>query len=463
MSEFHSTLSRRDFMKGLGLAGAGIGLAAAPVFHDLDEVLSSPDAKWKRPWWVKSVTEPTVEIDWSKVSRFDMTKKPTTARIRWPENRKQHLSDIMLDWVHKNTNPNWKIDGWTERGGYPGTTRDMALEYASGYGSFNTNPFPSKFLGWDKDSKSFTPEQVGYPKWQGTPEESLQMMRVANRYFGGMDIGVVPLDQNSQKLFYANGVAFENVDMPYEVTGKKVIPVSANSQFRHFMVWTSQQCRQLTSHSPSSLGAAALSMSYSRYYLIRSYLQEFLLGLGFQGLDVGSVSHSNPFGVLAGHGENTRTSTIMTSPEHGNMIRAMDRILTNLPLPPTQPIDAGIRKFCYTCKKCAEMCPFGALNLETEPSWERPTNEYPSGWKGWVWDASICPWCCMCMNTCVFTKQSDSAIHDIIKGVVATTPALDGFFKNMDGIFGYGQKDPESWWDADYQKMTQFCIDPINL
>jgi histidinol-phosphate/aromatic aminotransferase/cobyric acid decarboxylase-like protein len=43
MGKFHSTVSRRTFMKGLGLAGAGIGAAAAaaPVFHDLDEV-SSP-------------------------------------------------------------------------------------------------------------------------------------------------------------------------------------------------------------------------------------------------------------------------------------------------------------------------------------------------------------------------------------------------------------------------------------
>ena len=29
MSKFHSVVSRRDFMKGLGLAGAGLGAAAA--------------------------------------------------------------------------------------------------------------------------------------------------------------------------------------------------------------------------------------------------------------------------------------------------------------------------------------------------------------------------------------------------------------------------------------------------
>ena len=47
MSKFHSTVTRRDFMKGLGLAGAGIGAAAAasPVFHDLDEVAASNQAQ----------------------------------------------------------------------------------------------------------------------------------------------------------------------------------------------------------------------------------------------------------------------------------------------------------------------------------------------------------------------------------------------------------------------------------
>ena len=54
MRGFHSTLSRRDFMKGLGLAGAGIGTVAAvaPAFHDLDE-LTSKGTQTQLDWWVK--------------------------------------------------------------------------------------------------------------------------------------------------------------------------------------------------------------------------------------------------------------------------------------------------------------------------------------------------------------------------------------------------------------------------
>ncbi|QBX63425.1 twin-arginine translocation signal domain-containing protein [Dehalococcoides mccartyi] len=76
MSEFHSTISRRDFMKALGLTGASIGVASAasPIFHDLDEVSSSASATWKRPWYVKQTDEPTMEVDWDKLERYDVRK-----------------------------------------------------------------------------------------------------------------------------------------------------------------------------------------------------------------------------------------------------------------------------------------------------------------------------------------------------------------------------------------------------
>ena len=75
MSNFHSTVSRRNFMKGLGLAGAGLGAAAAaaPVFHDLDEMASSSKAEQKWPWWVKQreFNNPTMDIDIDLYQRFD--------------------------------------------------------------------------------------------------------------------------------------------------------------------------------------------------------------------------------------------------------------------------------------------------------------------------------------------------------------------------------------------------------
>jgi disulfide bond formation protein DsbB len=80
MAKYHSTLSRREFLKALGLGGAGLGASAAlgsvapwsgqPV-RDLDEMIASPSATFVRPSWVKEVDKPTVEVNWQGMKRFD--------------------------------------------------------------------------------------------------------------------------------------------------------------------------------------------------------------------------------------------------------------------------------------------------------------------------------------------------------------------------------------------------------
>ncbi len=75
MPTFHSTISRRDFMKIMAVATGGIGAAAAitPVFHDVDELISAGATMQKRPWWVKEreAHNPTTEVDWDIMKRVD--------------------------------------------------------------------------------------------------------------------------------------------------------------------------------------------------------------------------------------------------------------------------------------------------------------------------------------------------------------------------------------------------------
>jgi hypothetical protein len=67
MAVYHGTTSKNVIRKLL----SKIGLGKA---RDLDEVAASPLAQWKRPWWVKTVDKPTVDIDWDVVERFDETR-----------------------------------------------------------------------------------------------------------------------------------------------------------------------------------------------------------------------------------------------------------------------------------------------------------------------------------------------------------------------------------------------------
>lgn len=123
MAKHHSTISRREFMKILGLGGVGLGAAAAagPIFHDLDEVLSSPQADFKRPSWVKEVDKPTVDIEWGMIPRWD------PANMMWAAGLLKALGQKQFEWVFKLKAANeakWLNEN---KAGY--TLRDFALVF----------------------------------------------------------------------------------------------------------------------------------------------------------------------------------------------------------------------------------------------------------------------------------------------------------------------------------------------
>ncbi|MGI2336501.1 MAG: reductive dehalogenase [Dehalogenimonas sp.] len=486
MSKFHSTVSRRDFMRGLGLAGAGLGAASlsAPVFQDLDEVVASTNAdKRFRPWYVKELEaeKPTVEIDWQLSHRSDRTKYfAAAANFTSTVSTTQNILDVLppdvnpaireglsiwpkaqWDYIQKIF-PNWKGN----------TVRDYAMESASsslafydfhtygGYRGYNAAKHKSSsFTGLET---AMTPEELGMAKWQGTPEENLKMVRAAARTFGCEEVGVVELTSNTRKLINANStrgkpINFENVDKASDGTDKTVIP----EKCKYMIVYTNLQPTHLTKRTPSQVGLSANKNSYTRMPIQRVQMQEFLRGLGYQGLQVDGMTQSNPWGTLAGIGEHGREAMNLVSPFYGAMYRGIQRMITDLPLATTQPIDAGVFKFCISCKKCSELCPYGSMPMG-DPMWEHEDpveageNNVIDGhvYKGWRLYNYKCPRCQACQGTCVFSKISDGSIHEVIRGTVATTSVFNGFFRNMDDLFDYGTlKDPETWWDMEEQPV----------
>ncbi|WP_226846671.1 reductive dehalogenase [Dehalogenimonas etheniformans] len=458
MSEFHSTVSRRDFMKGLGLTGVGLGAAslAVPAFHDLDEVSSSTTASWNRPWYVKQIDAPTLEVNWEELKRFDTRD----GKAIEPDEAAKLTSEQMARWdeATRANKPGYRM-------------RDRSLSqaswlYAAGpltYDSFTGPTMNAMFFREFESEKRW----ATLPKWESTPVENSRTLRAALKHFGAYQVSFLPLDDNMKKLIYSYSLApdrslsrpvvFEDVEKAYHSNDKYVIP----NKCKWIINYTVLQSNELSKRTVAPIGTASFGKGYSDLAIMEGFTQQFLKGLGYQGVG-GSTSTSIPvaFGICSGLGESSRASFLI-SPEYGATVRQTTNIFTDLPLEPTKPIDAGIFRFCRTCKKCADSCPSNSINKDSEPSWDCVTGKWNnSGIRGFKNNFSSCLkyWyqgdeigCGICQGSCVYSKTEENAmIHEIVKGTISQTSLFNGFFRNMDDVFGYGMKpDLDAWWNED--------------
>lgn len=468
MPKFHSTVSRREFMKALGLVGAGIGGAsvAAPVFHDLDELASSGTDVNHEPWWVKTRDDDgTTPIDWNAVTRYDQTIRPNRSTFATDEE-----AGILIDYAKKEF-PNW------EPGAHAmGDLRWDALNSGAGVLAFGVMKDKNgalmnfhSLLGRPSPIVYFPPPP-GTPPWQGTPEENLQLVRSAIRVYGGSDVGCLKITEQTRKLFwskYSPGVtcnqgtvgftstmwqdginkpvdiSFEDADQAHFTDTKLVVPNKCES----VLVWTLRQGEDLLRRQAGVAEGASVFHAYSQLAIIENRIQVFLKVLGYQGLGGGTSEWgpSGAFGNLAGIGELARVSYINT-PKYGITLRGVMRMPTDMPLAPTKPIDAGMREFCKTCGICADLCPMGALE-KGDPTWEGSKPFMNKGYESWRCDYDKCPHCPVCQGTCPFNSiPNGSFIHEIVKPTVATAPLFNTFFRNMHKSFEYGRKFENDFW-----------------
>ncbi|MEN8613666.1 reductive dehalogenase [Dehalogenimonas sp. THU2] len=462
MANFHSTLSRRDFMKSLGLVGTGLGTAALlnPAINGLDDLLSTSTDDAKRDWWVKEVEIPTVEIDWSMVERFDATKIPQVSYGKYVGADKAKQQGAK----QKEDRKNWILEN---KSGY--TLKDYALFDAAAYGW--QVGYSHDFLG-DTTATPYgmgKPSDLGVPIWQASPEESSAVIRKAFRFLGAGTVSIVELDQNHRKLvdgidWDGKNIEFEDVEEAYETDKKRVVP----NKCKYAIVFSLPMSEEMNKRAPTLLGDATTALSYSLSTLFQIRAQRFVRMLGYQGLGsyqfVNNLNINPALAVVSGLGEQGRLGQCIM-PEYGTMAR-LGSIVTDLPLAPDKPIDAGIWKFCQTCALCASHCPSGALDPNDTISWDTKYAGNHPGKKAFHCDGIKCRsyWfeatslCSICVATCVFAKKNSASIHDVIKATVATTSAFNSFFTNMDQAFGYNydNRDPETWWDLKKQPMFGF-------
>jgi epoxyqueuosine reductase len=191
VGKYHSTISRRDFLKALGLGSTALGAATlvpalSTSIHDLDEAISSPAATFKRPPWVKEVNKPTVDIDWKIMKRFDYHY------VMWAAGLKASLGPEQYDEVFRAQRVN--LTNWIIQNKPGCRLPDVALNNANNWAS-------NSFIG---PQSSPTPESLGVPRWEGTPEENSRLVRAFLRLHGASQVSFVELDtETTEKLIYS--------------------------------------------------------------------------------------------------------------------------------------------------------------------------------------------------------------------------------------------------------------------
>lgn len=506
MSLFHSTVSRREFMKFMGVAGAGVGVAAltAPVFHDVDELAASAGGVLKRPWFVKerAINDPTIEIDWSMIKRAD-------CRLN---GQSQHGMATYYgpDRAENCTAVGTKIHDDGVAGNKPGYSyRNEALRTtkASNWPAYVSQTWEGTTTNatWTKGggaayAPAQTPAQRGAAKWTGTPEEGTNLLAAYMRYRGSGLVGFGELTGDvKSKVISANHkgptsgftrpatglsdnapignsaapvILFEDVDQGYIGTyngnagGKYVVPNKSMYYISMFNPGNPDRGRggPSCSQQGATQDTAAPAVYVSTYNFLR-YLGYQWLG---QDSDDGTPFLENAAAVLTGVGEAARQNLYTLTPEYGNMGRIHNN-LTDLPLAPTKPIDAGMFRFCHSCHKCANFCPPGSITQDKEPSWELPqidnsttgvkTNYlHNPGTKAFWNNTASCMLyfresyaCFQCWGNCTFTTNQGAMAHMLVRSIIPNFSLLNGFFYKMGEAFGYGDdvtnQKAEDWWN----------------
>lgn len=470
MKGFHSTLSRRDFMKGLGLAGMGISTATAavPSFRDLDEISSYKNDSLKRPWWIKEVDKITTEVDWQRMQRFQKHKY-NNFNAHLPEEEATQIRATARTEMQRRMANN-DTPGWT--------LRDLAVKSAGWYGVRYRLGQGVQYLMDMVGPPATEPFEnqnavpLGVPKWNGTPEENSKMLTNVLRFFGASSVGFVELNEQNKKMIWTNlpFAPFPSVQLDtddaipnFDMSTKSV---KLPNKIQYAVVFTVRQSLDMFKR-PGWISDGAAGAAYDNCDIIQYRLKSFLYTIGYNCF-LQSLQGNGPiagWGTLSGLGELGRLQHLIT-PEWGPMIRESVMVLMDLPVAPTKPVDFGASRFCINCSKCSDACPSGALKGEKEPSWEttpkynddiQPQLFNNPGIKSWYFDHFKCnkywqetdSFCGFCNAVCVFSKEDFASIHDVVKGVVAKTKLFDGFFVEMDKMFDYGlypAEEVENWW-----------------
>ena len=403
------------------------------------------DQKKRYPWWVKSVDRVTTEIDESAWDR-KVTDKIQTGLYGDREAAKKAAEK--------------GVEKLTERlrNEVPGNQlKDIALHYASTtFFAAGVSMFEADFImhavPMIKAARKVIhpPEELGVPRWEGSPEEASEMVETAAIHLGASQVGFTYLEPRFLEWNISVDSAVEKIKTTEE--GRVLIP----EHLKYVIMVGGQAPQEASKFTISQIGDMADRSGYEDRQIAWVRMLNFIRGLGYKAYPIpGIMPPGIPFGLMAGMGEMGRMNRLI-SPYYGGALR-IEGILTDLPLALDKPIDFGLQEYCRHCQKCARACPAKSVSSGKDPTWE-PLSEFSlKGKKLWYenvdncfdWTARNGYYCVACLFACTWTKDDQTYLHTLARIAAAKLPFLGKYLAWLDDLFGYGpvpRKDLGDWW-----------------
>lgn len=243
----------------------------------------------------------------------------------------------------------------------------------------------------------------------GDPAETAVIIKRAARFLGADLVGITKARTPADFPFEVRSVIVMAIEMDYEA------------------------CRS----EPSLMATAATGLGYSRMAETASKLAVFIKELGYRAIPCGDdIAPSIPLAIKAGLGERGRNGLLVTK-QYGARVR-LCKIFTDLEIKADQPVLFGVKKFCASCRVCADACPARAIsNAEQPEKWAVDTSRCARFWEDNATD------CCRCIVSCPLNKPAawEIDLNQSLADINLVSPFQPGV-----GSPRSKQRYVQSWW-----------------
>jgi epoxyqueuosine reductase len=218
-----------------------------------------------------------------------------------------------------------------------------------------------------------------------SPDQAAQHLKEKAREFGADIVGICEIEPS-------------DVYRGRTVTERYAIAVGQRMRWREFQVVPSRESAIECLRVYFTLGETVIQLAAH----IRS--------LGYACRVEHPIGDSNllhvPIGLKAGFGELGRHGSII-NPALGPLFR-MGSVATSMSLAIDRPIDAGIARFCDSCRACRKYCPADAIPDDRSPE----AGQDHLGYDRYMVDTGRCfpyfathSYCSICLPVCVYNHK----------------------------------------------------------